>query len=172
MGRRRPWNLASPTPTHYDVLGISPHASARDVRAAFVRLILRAHPDKRAALENVEQVASELEAGDAEASRLNEAWRVLGDAQRRTDYDAYLAREQARLQASKAQLTFALSVDLSLFTPQGSGVDEEEPDAYTYPCRCSGTFVITLEQLEAQVDIVACDSCSERCRVEYEVIDE
>lgn len=162
------------------------------MRAAFVRLILRAHPDKRAALENVEQVASELEAGDAEASRLNEAWRVLGDAQRRTDYDAYLAREQgaplpmlllhgttadagehvARLQASKAQQTFALSVDLSLFTPQGSGVDEEEPDAYTYPCRCSGTFVITLEQLEAQVDIVACDSCSERCRVEYEVIDE
>lgn len=32
--------------------------------------------------------------------------------------------------------------------------EEEEPQYFTYPCRCSGQFVISLEQLEEGVEVV------------------
>ena len=48
----------------------------------------------------------------------------------------------------------------------------DEPAYYTHPCRCSSEFRITREQLEAGMEIVTCDGCSERCRVEYEVVEE
>lgn len=48
----------------------------------------------------------------------------------------------------------------------------DEPAYYTHPCRCSSEFRITREELEAGVEIITCDGCSERCRVEYEVVEE
>lgn len=47
-----------------------------------------------------------------------------------------------------------------------------DPSFYSHPCRCSGTFTITTAQLEAGEEVVQCDGCSERCRVEYDVIEE
>lgn len=46
------------------------------------------------------------------------------------------------------------------------------PTHYTHPCRCSGTFKITTDQLERGEELIQCDGCSERCRVEYEVLDD
>ena len=63
-------------PTHYDVLGVSRRASQEEIRAAYRRAAREAHPDRH---------------GDASAARMaavNEAWRVLGDADRRRRYDA------------------------------------------------------------------------------------
>lgn len=48
----------------------------------------------------------------------------------------------------------------------------DEPVFYTHPCRCSSQFQITREQLENGVEIVTCEGCSERCRVEYDVVEE
>ncbi|WRT63177.1 uncharacterized protein IL334_000080 [Kwoniella shivajii] len=49
---------------------------------------------------------------------------------------------------------------------------EREPDYFTHPCRCGGTFRITLQQLEEDVDVIGCEGCGEWIRVGYEVIDE
>ncbi|WWC57564.1 uncharacterized protein I303_100096 [Kwoniella dejecticola CBS 10117] len=50
--------------------------------------------------------------------------------------------------------------------------EEEEGEAqwYTYPCRCSGQFKITVEQLEQNVEVVGCEWCGEWIRVGYEVV--
>ncbi len=84
--------------------------------------------------------------------------------------------------------SFAASISLDLFTPnfdqpppphpgvslnaEDQDDDDPEPTYYTHPCRCSGTFVITTPQLEHGIELVQCDGCTERCRVEYEVLEE
>ena len=73
-------------PSHYDTLGVSPTASTEDIRRAYHAKARRWHPDHAA-------TASPADAGRAEDAmrRINEAWRVLGDPQRRRDYDRSLA---------------------------------------------------------------------------------
>jgi hypothetical protein len=59
---------------HYARLGIAADATADEVRDAYRRAARRHHPDTAG--------------GDARAmAEVNEAWRVLGDPQRRLDYD-------------------------------------------------------------------------------------
>lgn len=64
--------------THYECLRVDPNASLEEIRAAYRRAARDAHPDRH---------------GDGSAQRMasvNEAWRVLGDADRRRIYDASL----------------------------------------------------------------------------------
>jgi curved DNA-binding protein CbpA len=65
-------------PTHYEVLGVGPSASAEEVRRAYVELARALHPDRAH--------------GDARRMQeVNEAWRVLRDPTARRAYDASLA---------------------------------------------------------------------------------
>jgi hypothetical protein len=50
--------------------------------------------------------------------------------------------------------------------------EEAEPAYYTHPCRCSGEFVITYQDLEDGIDVVGCGGCGEWVRVGYEVVEE
>lgn len=88
----------------------------------------------------------------------------------------YRHRTASQQPVAGARPTIALIVDLSEFTPHCSTVDdskesEQEPSHYTYPCRCSSTFVITTAELEQGVDIIQCGGCTERCRVEYQEVE-
>lgn len=63
---------------YYKVLGVPPNASSSDIKKAYHQLALRVHPDKNpedkeAAAEKFKQVA--------------EAYEVLSDAKKRSDYD-------------------------------------------------------------------------------------
>jgi diphthamide biosynthesis protein 4 len=49
---------------------------------------------------------------------------------------------------------------------------QDEPERYTYSCRCSGEFVITLKDLEEGIEVVGCGGCGEWVRVDYEVVEE
>lgn len=64
--------------THYERLGVDRFASQAEIRAAYRNLARRNHPD----------LADGSGAGDMVP--VNEAWRVLGDAERRAAYDATL----------------------------------------------------------------------------------
>ena len=68
---------AEPSPTHYDALQLPRDASADDVRAAYRRLAREHHPDRAGA------------DGDAMA-RVNQAYEVLSDPDRRARYDQQL----------------------------------------------------------------------------------
>ncbi len=70
---------------HYEVLGVAPDAPTPVIRAAFVALARRHHPDHHANSSPAVQ-------SDAERRMrtINDAWAVLSDAGRRTAYDRQL----------------------------------------------------------------------------------
>jgi hypothetical protein len=69
-------------PTFYEILGVPPSASAREVRRAYLDQARRLHPDASdAADERAMQV-------------VNEAWFVLRDPGRRARYDTELAGDE------------------------------------------------------------------------------
>jgi DnaJ-class molecular chaperone len=63
---------------YYQILNVSQDASAQDIKKAFRQLALQYHPDRNP--ENV------LEAGE-KFKEINEAYEVLGDEQKRWQYD-------------------------------------------------------------------------------------
>ena len=65
---------------HYERLGVTPAATREQIRAAYRALARRAHPDL------ADKASAAAPSGPAMAE-LNQAWRVLGDPDRRRDYD-------------------------------------------------------------------------------------
>jgi curved DNA-binding protein CbpA len=60
--------------TPYEVLGVDPAASDAEIRRAYVALARRFHPDANPA-------------GEDRMRAVNEAWAILGDRQRRREWD-------------------------------------------------------------------------------------
>eukprot|EP00055_Hartaetosiga_balthica_P013539 m.70050 g.70050 ORF g.70050 m.70050 type:complete len:259 (+) comp8296_c0_seq4:427-1203(+) len=65
---------------YYDMLGISPSATKKEIKSAYRRLAMQWHPDKNK--------GSEEEAGDM-FKRISEAYDVLSDENKRDLYDTY-----------------------------------------------------------------------------------
>jgi curved DNA-binding protein CbpA len=84
-----------PGSSHYDLLEVSPKASAEVIRAAYKSLMQRHHPDKN----------DNGAAATVQTALLAQAYAVLSDAQRRLAYDESLAPlpEAAGRRASAAQ---------------------------------------------------------------------
>jgi tetratricopeptide (TPR) repeat protein len=74
---------------HYAVLGIPPQASAHDVKRAYRQLAKRTHPDaiRRHDLEGISEESARV------FSRIAEAFEVLGDATKRSEYDRSLGAD-------------------------------------------------------------------------------
>jgi curved DNA-binding protein CbpA len=83
--------------THYERLGVAPTATAADIRAAYRVLAWKNHPDRADGSESARGLAAR------EMAEVNEAWRVLGDAERRAAYDATLAWGQRPREAERAE---------------------------------------------------------------------
>jgi len=71
-----------PIVTHYDVLGVSPTASADSIRRAYLALARHHHPD----FHTNDAPASRADAQHA-MQQINEAWHVLSDPVSRRAYD-------------------------------------------------------------------------------------
>ncbi len=76
---------------YYAVLGVPPGATLQDIKRAYRRLARLHHPDLNK------------EARDDLIKRLNEAYEVLRDADRRAAYDAQFARLRQRATKSPPQ---------------------------------------------------------------------
>ncbi|KAF2351692.1 DnaJ domain [Trinorchestia longiramus] len=72
------WHSSRRSMSHYDVLKVSPHATQDQIKKAYYKMSLEHHPD--------------LHGGSIEASEkfrhISEAYEVLGDPLKRSDYDA------------------------------------------------------------------------------------
>ena len=68
----------STKPDYYDVLGVDRTASSEEIRKAFRDLARRHHPD----------VSKESDA-EARFKQINEAYEVLGDSEKRSNYDQF-----------------------------------------------------------------------------------
>lgn len=69
--------------TLYDVLGVSQDASETEIRQQYQELARQYHPDKSA-----------VEGAKEKFLQVTEAWHVLGDTQKRREYDDQLKREK------------------------------------------------------------------------------
>jgi hypothetical protein len=74
-----------PGVTYYEVLGVSTGATAKAIRRAYVDRARLHHPDFHTNADASVRLDAE-----REMQRLNDAWAVLGDPQRRREYDATL----------------------------------------------------------------------------------
>jgi molecular chaperone DnaJ len=63
---------------YYDTLGVQKDASPEQIKKAYRELALKYHPDRNASKE-----------AEAKFKEINEAYAVLGDAQKRQQYDTY-----------------------------------------------------------------------------------
>lgn len=66
---------------HYEVLGVDPSASMRDIRSAYIDLARRNHPDRHAADPAARRRAEE------RMREINAAWAALGSVESRSAYD-------------------------------------------------------------------------------------
>lgn len=70
-------------PRHYEELGVPPTATTAEIRAAYVALARRHHPDRMNGSPAPEQARAA-----ARMAAVNAAWTVLSDPARRAAYDA------------------------------------------------------------------------------------
>jgi len=66
---------------YYTILGVNRNANAEDIKKAFRKLALRYHPDRN--LNNVEEAEKKFK-------EINEAYEVLGDGNKKREYDRLL----------------------------------------------------------------------------------
>jgi curved DNA-binding protein CbpA len=66
---------------YYRILGVNRNASAQDIKKAFRQLALRYHPDRNP--DNMKQAEEKFK-------EINEAYEVLGDEQKKRQYDRLL----------------------------------------------------------------------------------
>ncbi|KAJ6497674.1 DnaJ domain-containing protein [Mycena sanguinolenta] len=126
----------------YAILDLAPGADPRDIKAAYHRALLAAHPDKN-------------NASTHDIAAIKDAYRVLSNPTLRAKaHQDYLKRPRP------AQL-----ISLAEF-------DEADEDAWTHACRCGGKYSITAAEMDRGVHLVACSSCSEVVWVGYELAEE
>jgi len=81
---------------YYELLELTPTASAEEIKKAFRAQIAKYHPDK------VQHLGKEFQAMAADrAAELTEAWRTLSDATRRAEYDKTLGSPAAAAAAEE-----------------------------------------------------------------------
>lgn len=133
---------------HYAALGVPLEASAEEVKAAYRRAALRLHPDKAAAPD----------AAPAEDFlRVQHAWEVLGDPDRRSEYDRQLGLLAAQAEVQVNEHVQVQEMHLSRLDPSSA-------ECLTWPCRCGGTYCLLLEDVSdgrhSEEVLVPCNTCS------------
>lgn len=173
---------------YYALLSIDRDASQEDITKAWRKLVLQHHPDKQRVS------ASTYSPVHVDIRLVNEAKWVLSDPTRRKEWEETFYDGQSRKSCTsfsaeipgKGDVVIAKDqtphishhISLEFFTPHypptasTEETDEIEPSWYSHPCRCSGEFVITLEDLEEGVEIVGCGGCGEWVRVGYEAVED
>ncbi|KAJ7682178.1 DnaJ domain-containing protein [Mycena polygramma] len=133
---------------YYAVLSVPPGASAAEIKAAYHRALLAAHPDKN---------LSSKPKNNPEIADIQDAYRVLSSPPLRAEYD---------LKRTPTGPRPAQVISLEEF--------EEVPDqdAWTYTCRCGGAYSITGAEMEGGLHLIPCTSCSEVVWVGYELVEE
>ncbi|KAH7351437.1 hypothetical protein BKA66DRAFT_430630 [Pyrenochaeta sp. MPI-SDFR-AT-0127] len=80
---------SEPLPDHYKALGVDKNADATAIKATYRKLVLKCHPDKVTDPTLKEQKQQEFH-------RIQEAYEVLIDQEKRADYEAHLTLEKLR----------------------------------------------------------------------------
>jgi DnaJ-class molecular chaperone len=112
----------------YDILGAQPETEYEELKCSYQRLILTHHPDKQRQNGNALESSERFRA-------IHEAWKVLGDKEKRLQYD------DTQKNKLKEEDLVAEDVEFSEFE------EAEQDDAtgdilYTKSCRCGDIYMV------------------------------
>jgi diphthamide biosynthesis protein 4 len=141
----------SPGQTYYELLQVSRTASPAEIKISYHRLLLSLHPDK----SGLPRECSTQTAVDI--GSLKEAYTTLISPESRLRYDSELS---SRPDISSSRSRPAHIISLEDF--------EDFEQVWRYNCRCGGKYAIEEADMENDVHLVACSSCSEVVWVGYE----
>jgi diphthamide biosynthesis protein 4 len=135
----------------YQLLEVEKTATLEQIRHAYHRALLTTHPDKRGST-TVDEKGIE----PPSVASLKDAYKTLTTPSLRTRHDADLAARRAGPRPAAV-----LSLD-----------DMEEGDgecagSWTHACRCGGAFWISENQMERDIHLIGCSSCSETIWIGY-----
>jgi len=171
-------NLAE---TYYSILGIPSDSTLATIRNAYTTLILTCHPDKvdnsintssSSSITNTKEVSipSENTTTNTASShdkflKVQTAWEVLRDTERRRQYDEELLRLNIQLQ-QQYQIPISDDIPFTDFTKKIIKNNESSVQ-FSYPCRCGDLFILTKEEKEQNITLLDCNTCSLRIRILY-----
>ena len=104
---------SDPLPDHYKALGVDKTADATAIKAVYRKLVLKCHPDKVTDPTLKEQKQEEFH-------KIQEAYEVLVDDQKRSDYEAHLTLEALRKEKAARTANADKNARFDVRTPGGS----------------------------------------------------
>ncbi|KAF9438849.1 Diphthamide biosynthesis protein 4 [Entomortierella beljakovae] len=144
---------------YYAILDISNDATLTEIKSQYQKLLLIHHPDKQQQNQS-SQLNSPVPAF-IPLQDIKEAWECLRQPDRRSFYDSSLKAVKLR---ENGQVNDDIDLDDMDY--------DEETGTYTSPCRCSGEYIISEDELELSIDTVVCSTCSLIVRIHYQAADE
>mmetsp|Transcript_23571 Transcript_23571/g.65380 ORF Transcript_23571/g.65380 Transcript_23571/m.65380 type:complete len:152 (-) Transcript_23571:1281-1736(-) len=147
--------MAAASHTHYDALGVTPQATADEIKAAYKAAALLHHPDKKSA-----STADESARISTDFASIQSAWEVLRDPKARLIYDHQLSLKQTASNTPISEVLDLSDMDTRL---------EDGQYWYWHLCRCGGSYEVPEDELDPASSsvLVGCGSCSLFIQVTY-----
>ena len=111
--RRRKASIFREKQGHYEILGVTPHATQADVKAAYYRLSKLHHPDTQ--LQQQQNEAESKRQNQEKFSEINEAYSILGNVLLRRRYDRGILGPRDTAESVKKEA--AVRTDSEVFRP-------------------------------------------------------
>jgi len=140
---------------HFQVLGVTPSASALEIKAAYHAKARKFHPDRATMSSSTP---------DETFVQIQQAWECLNDETRRQKY-----QQQLHLQKSRLTQRYSSAIPLQMEDCTREEIEKDEM-GLLYTCRCGCTLEVTPldpeeeengpEDEEHPPHIVECPDCS------------
>ncbi|PSN45012.1 hypothetical protein C0J52_11639 [Blattella germanica] len=126
--------------THYDALGCPRSATYEELKEKYQELVRIHHPDKSTDSSTISPTTF---------LKIDEAWKVLRDPDKRKCYDEQLTHGQL----SEQPIIYE-TLELSELERSKDNL------TYSYKCRCGGLYVIEQSEICLDGNYVSCEECS------------
>ena len=132
---------------HYDTLQVSSKATQSEIKQAYRRLVKLFHPDSNSET-----------AGHEEIVRLNAAYEILGDTQRRQSYDRQMHKHSTPAPGSRQQRTASAQTQYRQKRQTGQDTDEQLQQWLTQVYKPVNQLLARiLNPLKGQIDKLSAD---------------
>ncbi|KAL9648677.1 hypothetical protein ABK040_016305 [Willaertia magna] len=161
-------NKLSQTNNYYDLFQLQPTCTFEEIKKQYIYLANKYHPDKNKIKDTTNLFIL-----------IQEAYEILRDEQKRKVYNKELFQQLMKLEKKQfgdISEFIKLSEMNELNTTIDNELNNEEDNKLSYPCRCGGSYELTLEQLSMYGDMkkinLNCNTCSLLIQVENDLIEE